>query len=279
MPQFEAIYEDAPESEEKAPKAAVEKEVVEDEVVEEPQYTEEEQQAIAKGWSPDGVEGKPNISAGEFLRNESFFDKISKQNKTIKTLETQLDEIVKQHSKIAEIERTKALNELKQQKKQAYEDEDFDKVVEIDDKIAEAKSIDTDASPKKAEEVTFHPDFEPWLAENPWYNPKTNPEVFEEASAYAESYRLRTGKDGRELYDHVKNTMKRLHPEAFGVPSKQAPTVEGAGRSPRTRSKTRKHTKADLNETQRRVMDRYVKSGVMTEQEYINDLAAIGELG
>lgn len=271
---MEAIY-----GEEKLVEGAPQESIAGDEpIVDEPQYSEEEQQAMAKGWKPEGVEGKPKISAGEFLRNESFFDKIANQNKTINSLESQLNEVIKQHTKIAEIEREKALNELKQAKKEAYENEDFDKVVEIDDKIAEAKSIDTSAETKTG--TYIDPAFAPWQAQNPWYDQEKDPALFVEATMYAQQVAQTLGVEGVPLYEAVKSEMAARHPEKFGMSSKKTATVEGAARGPRPRAgEKRKFTRKDLNETQRRVCDRYVKSGVMTEEEYITDLAAIGELG
>lgn len=245
-------------------------------------YTDSERAAMAKGWRPEGVEGKPKLSADEFLRNEQFFDRIHKQNKTIKNLEKQLEEMAKQHQKIAEIERDKALDELKKAKAAALEKEDFNAVVDLDDKIAEVKSTEVESAPKSEnEQPEIDPDFYTWQERNTWYDPEKNPALFNEATAIGEAYNRLTGIAGTELYEHVANQMRKLHPEQFGgtaATHQRASAVEGGARSPRPRGGKKNFGRADLNDVQKRVMDRYVKGGVMTEKEYIDELVRIGEL-
>lgn len=282
MPQetYEDIKDDV--KEEKVDKK-VEQDFVEDnadelEAADEP--SEAEKSAMAKGWKPEGVEGKPNLSAEEFLRNEEFFNKIHKQNKTIKNLEKQLDEMAGQHAKLAELERKKVLDELNAQKKKALAEEDYDRVVELDERLAETREEKVETKQPKQEDHTIDPDFYTWQARNSWYDQEKNPDLFQEATALGAAYANMTGTTGTELYEHVEATMKRLYPDRLGSGAKN-PTaaVETTAKPVRKKAGPRKYTKADLNDTQRQVMNRYVRSGVMTESEYIDELAKIGELG
>ena len=251
---------------------------------EENDYSESERAAMAKGWKPDGVPGKPKLSADEFLRNEQFFDRIHKQNKTIKSLEKQLDEVVKQHSRIAEVEREKALDELKAAKKTAYENENYDEVVELDEKIAEVRTTkaETTEGETSDEQANIDPDFYTWQAQNKWYDPEANPDLFAEATAIGEAYNRLTGTAGTALYDHVASQMSKLYPERVTgqtPAAKRTGNVESGARSPRPRQGKKTYSKSDLNSTQRRVMERYVSGGLMTEQDYIDELVKIGEIG
>lgn len=282
-PDFEEDMEEQdvePEQDEQTP--PVESQEPDEPKDEVPEYTEEQQIAMSKGWIPDGVPGKPQISAEEFLRREELFDKISKQNHTIHKLESAMDEMAKQHSKIAELERQKVLDSLKEAKKQALAEEDYDRVIELDDKIEEtrnSKEAEESETPKQSQ--TVDPDFQSWQSKNSWYDADKNPDLFQEATAIGMAFNQTTGKVGKELYEHVERVMRRMYPDRLGDNSytQTAPAVESNARPTRQpRGKKRKFTKSDLNDVQRQVMNRYVRSGVLTEQEYIDGLVEIGEL-
>jgi len=273
---LDKVGKDEEETQERVPVSTVEKD---DEVETPVEYTEAQKEAMSKGWKPEGVEGKPKLSADEFLRNEEFFDKIHKQNKHIKKLEQTVEEMTRQHSKIAELERKKVLDSLNAAKKKALAEEDYDKVIELDDQIAETRN-EVIEEPKK-QEPKIDPEFYQWQTKNTWYDEDKDPALFQEATALGAAYNSMTGATGLELYTYVERTMKRLYPEKTGGVTKTPTTVvEGSGK-PTNRKPTgkKKYTAADLNEVQRSVMKRYVKSGVLTEQEYIDELARIGELG
>jgi len=242
--------------------------------------TDEEVQALATGWRPEGVEGKRQLSAEEFNERSSFFDRIHKLEKQNDSLRGTVDEMAIQHGKIADLERTKVLDDLKSRKKTALAEEDYDQVIELDDRIAETREIPAQESQAKDEPYT-DPSFAGWQEANVWYNASSNPEMYTEANALGEAFAKRTGRAGTEMYAYVETTMKRMYPEKFGMVHKRGnPQVEG-GRTPapRKRAGPKKYSKKDLNENQRRVMNTYVKRGVMTEDEYITELAKIGELG
>lgn len=283
---LEQVYGDTPQEEvTETPtetEAVVEEpaeEVVEETTEEAVEYSEEEQSAMAKGWKPDGVEGKPNISAGEFLRRESLFDRIHKLERMVENSNSTIDEMAAQHKKLAELERTKLMDELKAQKKTALAEEDYDAVIDLDERLAEVRSEEVEDTSNDVGDYV-NPAFNDWAARNTWYNQDTNPAIYQEATALGYAYAQQTGKDGAEVYDYVERTMKTLHPELGGSAPKNKPNaVEGAATpTPRKKAGPARKTKKDLTDVQRRVMDRYVKTGVMSEQEYIDELIKIGEL-
>ena len=76
--------------------------------------------------------------------------------------------------------------------------------------------------------------------------------------------------------------MSKLYPERVTgqtPAAKRTGNVESGARSPRPRQGKKTYSKSDLNSTQRRVMERYVSGGLMTEQDYIDELVKIGEIG
>ena len=287
---LQEVYTDEPVEEvveeqhtEETQESLVEESVQEEvETEETQQYTEAEQVALSKGWKPDGVEGKRTLSAEEFNDRESFFERIHKLEKQNNSLRSTVDEMASQHTKIAELERVKVLDELKARKKVALAEENYDEVIELDDKIAETRDIPVEeVKTGSSEEAPVDPNFSSWQSQNTWYETIKNPDVFAEANALGESYVQRTGKAGTDMYNYVANTMKRLYPDVVGgvVPRRPASVEGNVAPTQRRRAGPKKHTKKDLNDNQRRVMNTYVRRGVMTEDEYISELAKIGELG
>lgn len=295
---FSQVYTDEPEAEEVVKKEVAEVEETEDEFDEhqddvgdtddgegdgeadEAEYSAAETAAMAKGWKPEGVKGKRALSADEFNDRESFYERIHRLEKTNEGLRGTVDEMASQHQKIAEIEREKAMDELKERKKQALAEEDYDTVIDLDDRIAESREVPVQKGHVQ-EETTEDPAYASWAARNTWYNQAEDPGLYEEATTLGFAYKNRNpNKSSEEVFDYVENTIKRMYPDQFERPARRGAKVEGSrSASPRKRGGPKKHTKRDLNDNQRRVMNTYVKRGVMTEDEYISELAKIGELG
>ena len=139
-----------------------EQEVIVKEEVVETEPTEIEKEAMEHGWTPDGVEGKRNLSAEEFMDRKPLYDDLKAQKRQIKRLQEGFEAMTQHSAGIAERERAKAIKELKEAKKAALENENYDAVVEIDEQIADTKAQDT--APKT------NNIFVGWVEENEWYN-------------------------------------------------------------------------------------------------------------
>lgn len=256
----------------------------------EPEYTATELKAMEKGWNPDKEsipEGKEWINADEFLRNEQFFNEIHKLKREINMTKRDYEELKKHHLKVAAVEQEKALRMLLQQKERALEDDDHKAVVDIDNKILDIKT--KQAQPKQANtgsnNEAFRESYSEWIQENRWY--ENNAEMRTAADDIGAGYfaRNKGNVSPDDLYEYVTKQVKRMYPDEFAVASKSTPrskatTVESAGRGRGTPRKTGvKFTERDLNDEQRRVMNRFVKTGALTKDEYIKQLVDIGELG
>ena len=127
-------------------------------------YSEVELEAIEQGWNPEGVEGKRNLTAEEFLDRKPLYDDLRKTKRQIRKQQEQL-EALKKHVSIAdERARERAIRELTQQKREALENEDYDGVIAIDEQIAETKAAPlTPETPSSAA-------FENWREDNEWYD-------------------------------------------------------------------------------------------------------------
>ena len=220
--------------------------------------TDIEKEAMEHGWTAEGVEGKRNLSAEEFMDRQPLYDDLKAQKKQIKRLQEGF-EAMKQHtSGIAERERAKVIAELKEAKKSALENENYDAVVEIDEQIADTKA--QDPAPKVNET------FNAWIDENEWYHQDSEMKNYADTigAGYAQQ---NPNKPLTEVYNYVASETKKRFPDKFGNPNRGKPSpVEGASKGRQSTSK--KYSAKDLPEDDRRIMRTLVRAG-MDEQEYL----------
>ena len=160
----------------------------ESEVVSEPTI---EDRAREQGWKPkeefDGDTSKW-VSAETFVAKGELIDRIESLGKKLKDSEKTIKMLTEHHAKVKESEFNRAIDFLKKQKKEAYETGDVDKIIEIDDKIAETKEVQKQ---QRAIDIVEnnnapHPDFVSWVTENKWY--EKNSEMRADADTFGEAY-------------------------------------------------------------------------------------------
>ncbi len=254
----------------------------EDQTNEQTQTTQElssiEQRALEMGWKPladfDGEEDD-FIDAKEFVRRKPLFDKIDHQSRELKEVRKALKVLSEHHQQVKEAEFKNALEYLKEQKKQALADGDAEKLIAIDEKIVEAKTAQRQSEQEAKESSTKnspHPDFIAWVQQNNWYAKDAELRVTADqiGTAYAAS---NPEKDPKDVLDYVKTRIKRLYPERFSNPNKERPSaVEGAS----TRSNGGKSKDSfELTEDEKRVMNTFVRQGVMTKEQYIEEIKRV----
>lgn len=261
----------------------------EEEEEEKDEYTALEVEAMKKGWSPDKdemPEGKEWIDAGEFLRNEKFFSEIRKLKRENTMTKKTVDALKEHHKKILEAERKKLTAQLKRQKVEALEEGNHAAVVEIDEQLDDVKEQGK-AADKEVDEATattqtdadFDAYFQTWVVDNQWY--KSNAEMREIADSLGRNYFSEGGGSAtpEELFAHVTRRVKELYPtETGGKPKRRVQAVEAASAGSHNRGGKQKFTEKDLNAEQRQVMNRFVKLGAVTKEQYIQELVDIGEL-
>jgi len=226
------------------------------EVENEVEYSEIEQQAISMGWRPDGVEGKKNLSAEEFVDRQPIYEDIRSLKKAHRKDRETLEAMKGMMDGIREQERARAIQELNAQKKRALEEENFDHVIEIDEKIAKQRVQET---PKR------NVDFEEWVESNEWYS--EDPEMKDYADLIGDGYsRKHPDKSPSEVYNYVTSEAKKRFPDYFEPKVRKNP-VEGASRG---RSGGTSLSSRDLNETERGIMKTLIRDGVFkNESEFM----------
>ena len=230
-------------------------------------FNDVEQEAIQRGWSPDGVEGKRNLSAEEFLDRQPLYDDIRSLKKQTRKLQEGIDAMKQMHDGIRKNEREKTIRELKEKKAYALENEQYDEVVELDEQIADAKAVEDTPASNEA--------FAEWVEANDWYNDDVTMREYADMIGYGYAQK-NPNAPIEKVYAYVaKETLTRYPLEGDDAEEEEeAPrrrrrsSVEGAARG-RSRAGTSRHSSRDLSDEERRIMRTVMRSTKMTEQEYL----------
>lgn len=253
-----------------------------------PSVTSIEELATQLGWRADHV-GEDAVDAATYiLRSKDIQKSMSKHNKDLKDQLSVLNNSVaalKTHNEKvyqAEVKKLQAeITALKKERKAAIELADVEKVEELDNQIADIqKDIDTPKEEKNAG-VGQNPVYDAWIKDNEWY--LTDPEMATYADAVAQNY---VGAPLERIYAIVRQKVQEVFPEKFAdnksnnnnnVEKDKPIGPKSPVERPANKGGSTTFTKADLTQDQIAIMQQFVRSGVMTEEQYINDIAKIQE--
>lgn len=244
----------------------------EGEQVNTPEYSAVEQEAMASGWVPKeeykGVEHKW-VDAGEFLRRGELFKKIEDQSKQLKDVRSALTEMKKLHSQVREVEYKRALDALREQKRTALQEGDADAVLAAEERIDLVKEQvkQLQSEPTEPQEPTENPEFTQWADRNSWYRSSAPMKAFADALG---NELARAGNSPYEVLKKVEAEVRKEFPHKFRNPNQDKP---GAVETSQSRGTTK--TAFVLTDEQRKVMNKLVRNGVMTEKQYIEDLKSV----
>lgn len=241
-----------------------------------PEVSPLEQQALSMGWKPrEEFDGSDDefIDAKEFVRRKPLFERLEQQSKQLKVVNKTLEQLKGHYSKMREIEFNRALAELKMARKQALTDSDGDRFEAIDDRIKEvekeAEEVMAEVNAPVVHEAPNPAEFQNWQSKNSWYQKD------EAMTAFADrvGLRMKTAVDAGELsplqvLQKVEQAVRAEFPHKFTNPNKSnAPNV-GEGKQP----SGRKGSDIQLDETEQKIMNNFVRQGIMTKEQYLADL-------
>lgn len=238
-----------------------------------PQLTAAEQQAMEQGWVPqDEWEGDPEQwrPAKEFLDRGELFKKIEDQNRTIKEFKRALDDLKGHHAKTRETEYARAIHALKAQKIAALEEGDAAAVVKLDDQIDLVKDEQSKLKQAAIEQPQeqLNPEFTNWVDKNKWYETSQPMRAYADALGRDLAYK---GMSPSEVLKEVERQVRDEFPQKFRNANRDKPgAVEGS-----TNKGAKGGNDISLSDDERRVMQRFVRTGVMTEKEYMAELKRI----
>ena len=232
-----------------------------------PQVDSYEDEARNQGWKPkDEYEGDPAKwrPAKDFVERGELFGKIDHMGKELKETRKALKMLQEHHTKVKETEYVRAVDELKALQKRHLEEGNSDGYLETSELLTDLKAE------QKAREVVgaaapapVDPRFTEWVGANKWY--EKDAEMREYADVVGNGYAQRNpGLDPEDVLVYVSKQVKKQFAEKFVNPNRNKPSaVEGASTGAANKSSF------ELTEDERKVMNTFVRSGVMSKEEYI----------
>jgi hypothetical protein len=251
------------------------------------EHNASEQEAKQFGWVPlEEFKGNPDDwrDADTFLRRgreingflrkdmEKLNSKLAQKDAELAEVRATIEEFKKYHNDTEERAYKRALDDLKQQKKEAIAQGDGERVVEIDDEIdliKEAKATKPTKAEKAPDTATYDAEYFAWAKDNLWFT--TNSElksiamlIGEELNATAPNLR------GKEFLDEVTKRTREAAPDLFENPARSNASVSSSSDS-RAPSTKKKKGYNDLPAEAKQACDRFVKSGLMTQEKYVSE--------
>lgn len=236
------------------------------------------------GWNPN-YKGADAIDAATYiLKSREIQDTMKDHNVDLKNqllnVQNSVDALKEHNERVykADVKRMQAeINALKEQKRKAVELADVDEVNKIDQQIDDLKKDLTVPAPKPKE--SSNPVYDTWIENNQWY--LTDPEMANFAETVAEQYK---GAPLERVYSLIRQKVVEVFPDRFETPATPASKdtkakpigpaspVEGVKNAGK-----QTFTKADLTPDQIMIMTQFKNQGIMTEDQYIADIAKMQE--
>jgi hypothetical protein len=242
------------------------------------------------GWNKDH-QGEDKVDATTYiLRSREIQDSMRDHNKDLKgqvgSLKDSITALQEHNENVYKAEVRKLESELaslKKEKRAAVELADVEKVDALDEQI---ETIQKDLNtPKEPKTESTNPIYDEWVKDNQWY--LNDSEMAQYAETIADQY---PGAPADRVYSIIRQKVQEVFPEKFDVAPKPTPKpveketevknpvgpnspVESAS----NREKSSTFTVNDLSESQRATMRQFVNKGIMTEQQYVDDIAKMQE--
>jgi len=259
--------------------APVEQDVVDD-VVDTPEPTNAqptshyEEDAREMGWRPkDEWEGDPEKwrDAKEFVERGELYGKIDTMGRELKETKKALKMLQEHHSKVKETEFKRAVDELKALQKKHLEEGNSDGYIETTELLTDLKA--EQKARQVVQETTPPPvdtRFTSWVSENKWY--ETNTEMRDYADIIGQGYaKAHQGIDPVEVLKYVTKEVKVRFKDSFQNPNRTKPNaVESGGQGTPA-----KKSSIELSEDERKVMNTFIRQGVMTKEEYLEQVKSM----
>jgi len=242
--------------------------------------------ATQLGWREDHTGDDAVDAVTYILRSKDIQKSMSQHNKDLKEQLQALNGSVsalKSHNESvykAEVKKLESeIVALKKERRDANEFADVDKVEALDKQIDE-KQKDIDApkvDDKQPSTVINNPVYDAWIKDNAWYLEDDAMAKF--ADTVAQQY---AGAPLDRIYSMVRNKVQEVFPDKFASTKKPDSVKTPVGpKSPVEGSSAKgsnvSFTKADLTPDQMQIMSQFVSGGIMSEEQYINDIAKMQE--
>lgn len=242
-----------------------------------PEVNEIEDRAREQGWVPKDEwngEGKWR-DAESFLDRGELFQKIDSQRRKLRELEDNQKAFGSHLKTVREAEYTRALKSLLAEKKDALVNGDADAVIIADEKLAavRAEAVKAEFQHVNQPQAEIHPDFQAWTSRNTWYNSSLPMKAY--ADAVGAELQAKGIVDPQAVLKEVESQVRKEFPNKFSNPNRAKPGAVEAGSNKGSGAKE----SYPLTDEQRTVMNRLVKSGALTKEQYIADIKSADSRG
>lgn len=256
-----------------------------------PEQIQVEKEARLMGWVDkseyrDGdhwVDAETFVKRGKEINpilrknNETLLKKLEERDREIAEVKKVAEEFKKftkesAERKVKELEQQ--LKDLREQKKDAVTSGNGEAVVAIDEQIDEIKEQVQEAKKPKetstvSEPVTLDPVITEWMGENTWFGSDTKYTRIADAIG-AEIAQSHPSLRGKEYFDKLDEELAEVLPEKYTKQQRRPNPVEGSTRSVE-RPSSNKRSYENLPADAKAACDRYVKQGLMTKEQYVEE--------
>ena len=227
-----------------------------------------EDQAREQGWRPkEEFEGDPEKwkPAKEFVERGELFGKIDTLGKELKETRKALKMLQEHHTKVKEVEYKRAVDELKALQKRHLEEGNSDGYLEASELLTDLKAEQkAREAVSAAQPAQTDPRFSSWIDANPWYT--KDPDMREYADVVGLGYANKhPGIDPEDVLKYVSVQVKSFFKDKFKNPNRERPSAVEGNSTPTASNKS----SFELTDDERRVMNTFVRAGVMTKDEYV----------
>lgn len=198
---------------------------------------------------------------------------LSQRDKEIAEIRQTMDDFRKFHNETEARAYRRAIEELKQLKVNAIEEGNGAKVVEIDEQLSMLKEAQQKPAPNKQPQSNeqVNREYMEWVAANRWY--AEDRELQELADDFGDIVKKNNPNlVGRAFLEEVTKKVRKAAPEKFENPSRNQSTV-GSSSDNRPAGGKRKRSYNDLPAEAKQACDRFVKQGLMSQEQYVKEYA------
>jgi hypothetical protein len=234
-------------------------------------------EAKRQGWVPQEDYNGPEdrwVDADTFVKKGKEINALLRKDneflkREVSEMKSTMMEFKKFHAETEKRAYDRAMSDLRDQKKEAINTGDGDKVLQIDDAIDELKTAR--AQEKVEVRPTNQPDpvFVQWNEENTWFGKDT--ELTEEANLIGEVIkRKQPTLIGEAFLEEVTKRVKKAYPEKFTNANRNRPSAVEGTTAPRATGKGGKGFN-DLPAEAKQACQKFEKSGLLTREAYLKE--------
>ena len=234
-------------------------------------------EAKRQGWVPQSDYNGPEdrwVDADTFVKKGKEINALLRKDneflkREVSEMKTTMMEFKKFHADTEKRAYDRAMLDLRDQKKEAINTGDGDKVLQIDDAIDELKQA------RAIEKVEVRPSNQPdptfvqWNEDNPWFGKDT--ELTEEANLIGEVIkRKQPTLIGEAFLDEVTKRVKKSYPEKFTNTNRARPSPVEGTTAPKSNQKGGKGYN-DLPPEAKQACQKFEKQGLITREAYLKE--------